>query len=262
MNKFLEFFIQFLTQFAGGPGPMEHNLVRFSIPAVLYGALMAIAWSRQRNEYLPREKLLVWGFGLGAGSAITMTVFVSLQMLDAINRESTYAILVPMERALMMAAIIVIAGAFLRYILDDARLARIYLQVGLGITFINLIIALWQWPRYLATLTESRFHTTMVSALFQIFTSILIVAAILLLRRQRDWLANVVTLALTFILIGELLFLVNYATEKIYSRIICPIGNSFPIMAVPLLGYVYLKEQGIEKKRAQAALDIHRHHLE
>lgn len=262
MNKYLEFFLQFLTQIAGGPGPMEHNLVRFSIPAVLYGALMAIAWSRQRNENLPREKLLIWGFGLGTASAVTMTIFVSLQMLDAINRESSYAILVPMERALMMAAVIVIAGAFLRYILDDARLARIYLQIGLGITFINLIIALWQWPRYLAALTESRFHTSMVSSLFQIFTSILVVTAIFLLRRQRNWLSNVVTVALAFILVGELLFLLNYATDKNYSRVICPIGNFFPIMAIPLLGYVYLKEQAIEKKLAQDALDVHRHHLE
>ena len=262
MNKFLEFFLTFLSQFAGGPGPMEHNLVRFSIPVVFYGGLMVIAWSRQRDQDLPREKLLVWGFGLGAGSALVMTIFVALQMLDAINRESAYAIMVPMERALMMAAVIVIAAAFLRYILDDARLTRIYLQIGLGVTAISLIIALWQWPRYLATLTESRFHTTMVSALFQICTSILIVTAIVLLRRQRNWLSNVVTVALSFILMGELLFLANYATDKNYNQIICPIGNFFPIMAIPLLGYVYLKEQGIEKKQAQDALDVHRHHLE
>lgn len=262
MNKFLDFFLTFLSQFAGGPGPLEHNLVRFSIPVVFYGALMTIAWSRQRDQDLPREKLLVWGFGLGTASAIIMTFFVSLQLLEAINRESAYAIMVPIERALTMASIIVIAAAFLRYTLDDARLTKIYLLFGLGTTAISLLIALWQWPRYLATLTESRFHTTMVSALFQIFTSILIVAAIILLRRQRNWLSNVVTIALAFILMGELLFLVNYATDKSYSRIICPIGNLFPLLAIPVLGYVYLKEQAIEKKRTQAALDLHRLHLE
>ncbi len=262
MNKFLDFLLTFLSHFTGGPGPLEHNLVRFSIPLVLYGALTAIAWSRQRNQDLPREKLLVWGFGLGTTSAIIMTIFVSLQLLEAIDRESTYVLMVPLERALTMASIVVIAAAFLRYIQDDARLTRIYLLVGLGVTAISLIIAFWQWPRYLATLTESRFHTTMVSEVFQIFTSILIVAVIVLLQRKRNWLTNVVTVALTFILMGELLFLINYATDKSYNKIICPIGNLFPIMAIPLLGYVYLKEQGIEKKQAQDALEEYRLHLE
>jgi PAS domain S-box-containing protein len=262
MNDFLEFFLQLLSQFAGGPGPMENNLVRFSIPAVTYGVLLAVAWSRQRNQNLPREKLLVWGFGLGCASALLMAMFVSLQMLDVINRESIYAILVPVERAFMMASIIVVAGAFIRYILDDPRLTRNYLVVGLAITFLCMVIALWQWPSYLATLTEDRFHTSMVSSLFQIFSSILIIVAILLLSRKRDWLAKVVTIALMFFLIGELLFLLNYATDKKYNRIICPIGNSFPILAIPLLGYVYLREQSIEKKRTQEELETHRDHLE
>ncbi len=262
MSKFLDFLLQLISQFAGGPGPMENNLVRFSIPAVTYGALMIIAWSRQRKHNLPREKLLVWGFGLGSASAILMAVFASLQMLDLIERESTYAILVPVERSLMMAAIIVIAGAFLRYILDDERLTRTYLLTGLGTTFVCLIIALWQWPRYLATLTEDRFHTTTISSVFQIFSSILIIIAIVLLRRKNGWLSNVVTIALLFFLAGELLFLVNYATDKKYSHIVCPIGNSFPILAIPLLGYVYLREQTIDRRREQKDLEIYRYHLE
>jgi hypothetical protein len=36
------------------------------LSAILWGTLLAIAWSRQRGHDLPREKLLVWGFGLGA----------------------------------------------------------------------------------------------------------------------------------------------------------------------------------------------------
>lgn len=144
MNKFLEFFLQFLTQFAGGTGQMENNLVRFSIPAVTYGALLLVAWSRQHESHPSRERLLVWGFGLGSASAIVMSIFVAIQMLGIVERQTAYPILVPLERSLSIASIVVVAGAFLRYILDDARLARTYIQVGVGITFINLIIALWQ----------------------------------------------------------------------------------------------------------------------
>ena len=47
MSKGLEFLLQFLSQFAGGPGPMENNLVRFGLTAILWGALLKVARSRQ-----------------------------------------------------------------------------------------------------------------------------------------------------------------------------------------------------------------------
>ncbi len=262
MNKFLEFFLQFLTQFAGGTGQMENNLVRFSIPAVTYGALLLVAWSRQHESHPSRERLLVWGFGLGSASAIVMSIFVAIQMLGIVERQTAYPILVPLERSLSIASIVVVAGAFLRYILDDARLARTYIRVGVGITFINLIIALWQWPIHLAVLTESLFHQSWVSWLFQASSSILLITAIILVRRKKGWLSNVVTVALGFFLMGELLFLANYLTDRAYNRIICPIGNFFPILAIPILGYVYLREMSIERRQAQKDLEDHRLHLE
>ena len=262
MSRILDFFLQMLSQFAGGPGPMENNLVRFGLPAVLWGALLIVAWSRQRGRDLPREKLLVWGFGLGFASAFLMAVFVSLQIMDVIEREATYAILVPLGRALMMASVVVVAAAFLRYILDDERLARIYLLVGLGVTFICLLIAFWQWPRYPSTFAGTSFQLTWGAWLFHVFSSILIVVAIVLLRRKPGWLCNVVSVALVFFLFGELLLLVNFVTERNYSYAICPIGNMLRILAIPLLGYVYLREQSIEKRRAEKALEAYREHLE
>lgn len=262
MSNLLEFVLQYLSQFFGGTGSMENNLVRFSIQAVLWGALLVIAWSRQREQELPREKLLVLGFGLGAASAIVMVFFEALQMLGVIERGATYVILVPLELALAMASVVVVAGAFLRYILDDARLAGRYILVGLGITLACLLFAFWQWPRYLAILSQEHFHRAWVAGIFQLFGAILIIIAILLLRRERGWLTNVVTLALSFFLISDVLFLVNYATDKIYNYIICPIGNGFPILAIPLLGYVYLREQSIEKRKAEQDLEVYRHHLE
>lgn len=262
MNNISDFILQYLGQFFGGPGPIENNLVRFSIPMILWGALFIIALSRQREHDLPREKLLVWGFGMGASSAFVMLVFIALQMLGVVEREAAYVVLVPLERALLMASIVVVAGAFLRYILDDARLASTYIQVGLGITVVCLVIALWQWPQYYADLSDEQFHTAWVASIFQVFTSILIIIAIVLLRRKKGWLTNVVTVALLFFLTCEVLFLVNNATDKMYNRFLCPIGNAFPILAIPLLGYVYLREQSIEKRQVEKDLEVYRHHLE
>lgn len=262
MSEVLEFLLQLLSQFAGGPGPMENNLARFGLRAILWGALLIVARLRQRQKDLPRERLLAWGFGLGFAGALIMTAFVSLQMLNVIEREAAYVILVPLERALSMAAIVVVAGAFLRHILDDVRLARGYLQVGLAVAMICLVIAYWQWPHYLATYTEARFHETWGAWLFHVPLSILIAVAIFSLRRSRGWLRNVVAMALIFFFLGEFLQLVNYATDRNYSYVICPIGNSFHILAIPLLGYVYLREQAIEKRQAEKALEAYHEHLE
>ena len=95
MDKFLDIWLMSLTQIAGGPGPAENDLVRFALPAILWAVLLASAWSGQRHGGLPREGLLVWGFGLG------------------------------------LASVVMIAGSFLRYILDDELLARRYIQNGL-----------------------------------------------------------------------------------------------------------------------------------
>jgi two-component system nitrate/nitrite sensor histidine kinase NarX len=59
-----------------------------------------------------------------------------------------------------------------------------------------------------------------------------------------------------------MLILLNYATDRSYNHIICPIGNSLHMLAIPLLAYVYLKELSIEKERAEASLSAYRDHLE
>jgi nitrate/nitrite-specific signal transduction histidine kinase len=250
-----------LRQFAGGPGPPENNLVRFGLPAILWGVLLGIAWSRRRAQVLPREKLLVWGFGLGLARELYMFAQVTERVVGpAKHLESPFH--QPIEHALSMAAIVVVAAAYLRYILDDRRLSRRYLQLGLGTTFVCFILVAWAWPRHLAANPELLFHQTWEAWLFHLPLSILILVAILFLGRVKGWLRNVVVVALVFFLLGEVLMLSNYATDRVYASIICPIGNLFHILAIPLLGYVYLRELSIEKQQAEKALGAYRDHLE
>jgi signal transduction histidine kinase len=261
MANAADFMLLLLRQFAGGPGPIENNLVRFSLPAILWGVLLLVAWSRQRTRKLPREKLLLWGFGLGLARELFMFVQVAERVLGGYNHVEA-ALHQPIEHALAMAAIVVVAAAFLRYILDDERLPRRYLQAGLGATAVGFVLTAWAWPRQLAADPEILFHQTWGAWLFHLPLSILILVAILLLGRKRGWLRNVVVVALVFFFLGEVLMLTNYATDRAYAYIVCPIGNIFHILAIPLLGYVYLREQSIEKRRAEKALEAYRDHLE
>ena len=125
MKGFLNYLLLLLSQFAGGPGRPENNLMRFGLAAVFWGVLLVVAYSRQRRQELPREKLLVWGFGLGLARELFMFVFVSLQISGVLERQSAYCVSAPLEQAVAMAAVVVVAGSFLRYLLDDALLSRV-----------------------------------------------------------------------------------------------------------------------------------------
>jgi hypothetical protein len=139
MEKVLDFILLLLSQFAGGPGPVENNLVRFGLPALLWAVLLNIAWSRQRSQDLPREKLLVWGFGLALVRELYMFGQMAYRLLGRGNVEATCDVIQPLEHGLAMAAMIVVAGAFLNYILDDPKIARRYLQVGIAITVLVFV---------------------------------------------------------------------------------------------------------------------------
>jgi nitrate/nitrite-specific signal transduction histidine kinase len=262
MERLLDFVLLLLSQFAGGPGPVENNLVRFGLPAVLWAILLYIAWSRQRTQDLPREKLLVWGFGLALVRELAMFGQMAYRLLGSGNVEAHCEVIQTLEHGLAMAAMVVVAGAFLNYILEDPKFARRYLQAGIGITVLVFVLASWIWWYQLATYPHIKFHQSWAAWLFHVPLSLLMGVALFSLLQESGWLRNVVAAALTLELISEILLLLNYATARAYNTVICPIGNSLHILAIPLLGFVYLREQSIEKKHAEEALLAYRDHLE
>jgi signal transduction histidine kinase len=259
VEEFLNYVLVLLTQFAGGPGPKENNLVRFGLPAVLWAALLVVAWLRQRHNKYPRERLLVWGFGLASARELFMFSHVSLQL---IGHEPTGHWSEPLEHALTMAAIVMVAGAFIRFILQDEKLTRRYLQIGLVVAVISFFATWWWWDRYATANLEARFNQTWGGVYFYALTGIFAGIAIILLTRRRDWMVNVVSLALAFFVLIGTLRLFNYATGRTYTDILCPICNSLHILAIPIFGYVYLREQLINKRQAQDSLRAYRDHLE
>ncbi len=252
----------FLTQLGGGPGSEENNLVRFALPALFWGVLLIVAWSRQRHEDLPREKLLVWGFGLALFRESLMFAVLAIQILNPSTHDVLCRVAEPVEHTLTLMSVVVIAGSYLRFILDDALLARRYLKVGLGAAALGFLATVLWWPRQLAADPGIRFHEAWSAWLLHSLASGLIATAIFILVRKRGWLRNVVLVALSFLFLGEFLILLNYVTGRTYSHVLCPIGNSFHIWAVPLFGYVYFREQSIAKKQAEEALKSYRDHLE
>ena len=261
MESIGEFFLLLIQQFVGGPGPAENNLARFGLAAVMWLALLIIAWSRQRHQDLPRERLLVWGFSLALARELVMFGLATGKVTGLVGSEVS-AYFHPLEHGLSMAAVIVVAGAFLQYVLGDERLSHRYIQIGLSITALVLLVAYLTWPSYTHANPGVHFNETWETWIFHLPSSILITAAIFVIIRNRGWLRAVVSVALGFLLISEIFLLVNYLTNNTYKHILCPIGNALQLLAIPVFGFVNLKEMSIEKQKAEDELDKYRDHLE
>ncbi|MCB0130025.1 MAG: hypothetical protein KDD78_04225 [Caldilineaceae bacterium] len=77
---------------------------------------------------------MLWGFGLGQAREAVMFSEVSIRLLwTALPVETSINHLLP-EHVLAMAAILVVAGAFIRDGLDNQESARAYLQAGALVT--------------------------------------------------------------------------------------------------------------------------------
>ncbi len=262
MKSFGEFILLLIQQFAGGPGPIENNLMQFGLAAVLWSILLVVAWSRQRNQDLPREKLLIAGFGLALARELVMFGLTTRRVVGFLDSGGEDIYFHPLEHGLEMAAVIVVAGAFLQYALDDEYISRRYLQIGLTSTIIVTLVAFITWPRFAHANPGIKFNESWESWVFHITSAVLIAAAIFILSKKGGWLPAVVNVALSFLFISQFLLLVSYATNNTYRHILCPICNIFHMLAIPIFGYVYLKEMSIEKKRVEGKLGDYRDHLE
>jgi hypothetical protein len=262
MHEFLDLLVNLISQFAGGPGPPENNFVRFGLAAILWGVLLATAWTRARHQSHVRERLLLVGFGLALFRELFKLSYLLYKMLTGTEHGPLCAVLVPTEHALTLASVVLITGAYLRYILDDAVLAKRYLLVGLGIVLLATATSTIWWPRYMLTVADAHFHETWLASAIHLVGALLIVPAIGIMIQRRGWIGNVIASALLLLFASELAVFINFATDRAFAFWICPLGNLVYLLAIPLFGYVYYHEQQNEQLRAEADLRSYRDHLE
>jgi signal transduction histidine kinase len=263
MDGASELLIDILAEFSGGPGSPQNNLVRFGMAALFWAALLTVAASRQRTGDHPRERWLVWGFGLALLREAFMFGNVVLKMQRAALGESMGAVVEPVEHALSLMSTLVIAGAFIRYILDDRRLARRYLAAGVFGTALAILGMLLLPPLDARFAGEgARFHETLPALLVHAAAALFVGSGMLILARRRGWLRTSILLALSLMFLSEMLNVINILTAHAFAYIYCPISNALHIAAIPVFGYVYYHEMVVEKGRADRALQRHREQLE
>jgi len=247
------------SQPAGALGIFENGLVRYGLSAILWGSLFIVAWFRQRDYDVARERLLAPAFGFGFVTSLLMLLLVTMQMLQVLPSGSAYPFLAPLQRALGLAATVVIAGAYLRYVLDEVRSPRAYLLAGLAVTLLCLVLALWQAS---GAVTQVRFRGTWPAWLFDLATISLVLSAIVLLRKERTWLSRGVTVALLLVLAGEIVLLANNSTTRDYRAVAGTIGHGLNMLAILTFAHVYARQQAMDRRRTEKDLAAYRGRLE
>lgn len=260
--SFFEYVLTVLTKFGGGGGGPQNDLVRFGLSAIFFAILFGVAWSRQRQGNIPREHLLLWGFALGFVRESFMFTIVSLQISNVIDPARLEIFFPPLEHAIRSIAVVFIAGAFLRFLVDKPTVAYRYLQIWVSVTIACYLVTVGPWAQAVLADPTIKFGMHWGDWLFRIAGVISLAIPIGLLLKANGWVRNVAIVAISGFFLDDFLMLFNLATNEIHAPIYGPIRHNLHLWAIPLLGYVYLREQANELGTAQDALKSYSEQLE
>ncbi len=256
MPHWVETLLNLLSQFTGGRGGIDHVIVNYGIAAILYVILLVVVRAKYKDDPQPRERLLQWGFALGLARELFMIFMATIQALGWVDPVDLHAIFPPLEHTLLDLGMIVIAAAYLRYLLDDAVLSRRYLQVAVSATLASYLITFWWWAQFIEANPSSKFGQVWPDWVFHINASLwMIVPAIYLTIKAHTRVRSIVVWALYFFFISEFLKLPDMALGEVYEHIFAPISRVFYLIAIPMLGYVYVYEQVQERQLQKSNLE-------
>lgn len=247
MPDSIQILLGLLAQITGGRGGISFGIVHFVIAAGLFAIVFAVASKKYQLTRSPRERLLAWGFGLGFAREMFLLALATVQALKWVNPLDLHEIFPPLEHALRTISLIVIAGAFMQYLLDDKPLTRRYMQFAIAATVLCYLATFWWWVEYINANPTSKFGQTWCDWVFHINSSFwLLLAAVVLGLKTHGWLRNTVVTAFLFFFIADFLKLPDMALGEVYENTFTPISRLFYLAAIPILGYVYVRETYIE----------------
>lgn len=255
MENFINTTFDLAAQFTGGRGGIEHGIVHFGIPAFLWAVCLVFALIRRSRKDLPHENLLVWGFGLGLARELFMIFMSSLVAYGLVVPERLHVIFPPLEHAVFDVALVVIAAAFMRYLLEDRSLSVNYMKAGVVMVVLVYLATFWWWAGHITANPESRFGQTWCDWAFRANASILLAYPIVvLMKKTGGWVRNAVVVALVFFFLNQFLKIPDMALGEVYEGYFAPVRHGLYHLAIPLLFYVYIREMYERHLRTEMAL--------
>jgi signal transduction histidine kinase len=259
MDRYVEYLLDLVSRLAGGRGGIEGGLVSYVLAGFAWGVLFVLAFTKCRRGHTPREKLLVWGFALAFSREAFMFGVASLQALEIVRPQTLHIIFPPLEHAMFDAALLVVVGAFLRYILHNTRLSSAYILVSLATVIGCYLATFWWWAQFVSRYPDTGFGQTWCNWAFHINASVwLAVAIVVFARAGSGWLRRLLLGVVGAFFLNEFLKIPDMATGEVYGGVFGPIRHGLYLASIPMLAMVYVRERSEEARRlhreiAQAA---------
>lgn len=249
MSEFAQYLLDLLGEIGGGRGDPTDDLARFALGLMFWLLLIGSAMTIRRVHVRRRNSLLLMGMGIAAGRELLMLVSHSLALYNVVPASSLDPFVPPLEHALLLVARIVIAAAFLFYLLDNRITARRFLQAGMGGAVAFYLVTAVLWPSVLAEDPQLQFSGFIGAWFAHGWGSVTMVTAIVLLARSSSIRRVVICIPFTFFFLDYLLSILNLATNEVFTTTLTPLSQSFHIFALPWFGYIYWLEQIDEQDR-------------
>jgi PAS domain S-box-containing protein len=235
----------------GAPGPVA---VRFLLPTFFWGILAWIAYKEWLKTKSQRDLYIGIASIIGMARELLMLTAEYGSLRGHIPFDFMYSFYPPLEHAATMLSCILIASAFMNYLLGERHLSRRFLIISSAITLFLYFAMSLQWPAYLKDHPGASFHTFWGEWADRIAAIIFMGYALWIIwsaRRRGSKVQNTLIIGLLFFFLDEFLMIFNLAAHDRYVNVYAPIRHNFHIWAIPLFLGTYWGEL---RSRLSAAL--------
>ena len=249
--------LQILTQFTGGRGGVDNIVVSYGIAGLFYAVLFIIARVNYRNHLQAREYWLQWGFGFGLSRESFMFLMALLQALGLVDAVTLHSIFPPVEHFLYDNALIFIAGAYLRYFVNNPVISRRYLQYAVAANVVVYLATFWWWAGFIQAHPASRFGKVWCDWLFHSNGTFWLLSATIYIGVASHLKSrHIVTLALCLFTLSDFLKIPDMALDEVYENVFTPIARLSYLVGIFMLGIIYFREFICERNKAEQALQL------
>jgi putative methionine-R-sulfoxide reductase with GAF domain len=258
--------IDILVNFGGGKGgEPSGTVVRFLLPLFFWLVLAYIAGAEWRRVKERKDMFMVLAALAGSFRELQMFIAEYGSSRGHFSFDYLYLYYPPMEHAATMLSGIFISYAFMRYGTNSKNYQTRFIAVSTFITVIIYAVTAVGWPAFLLAHPKISFAMYGGDLAFRIAASLILgwaFAGFIIDRMHGARITDSLMTGIGFLLLDELLMILNIATQEQYVAVLAPVRHNLHIWAIPFFIATYWSEITFSRNRYQSELEDHKRRLE
>ncbi|NND99973.1 MAG: hypothetical protein HKN47_21860 [Pirellulaceae bacterium] len=239
--------LDLLVQITGDGGGHRPSIVQYVVAAGMWLWLLLISQLKYKPTRRAHESLLQLGFAFALTRELLMITIKVCEAYGLVSPDHLHIVFPPAEHTLTDLSGFILAGAYIQYLSGQQLFARRYMLFSSSSVILVYLATFWWWGGYISANPHSKFGQTWCDWLFHSNSSIwLAIAIVYLWRNASGKIRNHVCLALGLFFLVTFLKIPDMATDEVYEGIIAPIRHAMYLLAVPILGFVYVREHAAD----------------